>query len=246
MTIAMAVADGSLVDRAIHRVRDHIRSNDLKVGDTLPGEGRFAEDLGVSRAVMREAFGALAALKLLDIGNGRKPRVGAIDGSVMAASINHAVATAQVSTAEVWDVRRTLELRTADLAARHRDDDEVRAILAAADAMRAAGDDLDAVTHHDIVFHQAIAAASRNTLFLQIVRSFEALMRVAVPTAWHTRETEPQREAVLAAHRDIAESIADRDSSAAISLMSRHFDATITDRLSNVTLGAAIDRRPLL
>ena len=240
MTIALA--DGSLVDRAMTRVRDHIRSNDLKVGDTLPGEGRFAEDLGVSRAVMREAFGALAALKLLDIGNGRKPRVGAIDGSVMAASINHAVATAQVSTTEVWDVRRTLELRTADLAAQHRDDGEARAIMAAATAMRAAGDDLDAVTHHDIVFHQAIATASRNTLFLQIVRSFEGLMRVAVPTAWHTRETEPQREAVLATHRDIAQSIADRDPVAASLLMSRHFDATIADRLAVVARGVAGDR----
>ena len=236
--------DGSLVEQAMRRVRDHIRANDLKVGDTLPGEGRFAEDLGVSRAVMREAFGALAALRLLDVGNGRKPRVGAIDGSVMAASINHAVATAQISTAEVWDVRRTLELRTADLAAQHRSDAQARAIIDAADAMRAARDDLDAVTHHDIVFHQAIATASHNALFLQIVRSFEGLMRVAVPTAWHTRETEPQREAVLVAHRDIAAAIADRDAATASALMSRHFDATITDRLTSAARREALDRRP--
>lgn len=60
---------GSLVNRAIQAVRDHIRDNDLKVGDKLPGEGSFAADLGVSRAVMREAFGALAALGLIDVAN---------------------------------------------------------------------------------------------------------------------------------------------------------------------------------
>ncbi|WP_010183415.1 FadR/GntR family transcriptional regulator [Sphingomonas sp. PAMC 26605] len=233
-------SDGSLVEQAMRRVRDHIAAHDLKVGDTLPGEGRFAEELGVSRAVMREAFGALAALRLLDIGNGRKPRVGAIDGSVMAASINHAVATAQISTSDVWDVRRTLELRTADLAAQHRTDPEARAIIAAADAMRAAGGDLAAVTHHDIAFHQAIAAASGNALFLQIVRSFEGLMRVAVPTAWHTRETEPQRDAVLLAHRDLAQAIADRDAPMAGDLMSRHFDATIADRLASAARMAVL------
>lgn len=240
-----AGADGSLVEQAIRRVRDHIRANDLKVGDTLPGEGRFAEDLGVSRAVMREAFGALAALKMLDVGNGRKPRVGAIDGSVMGASINHAVATAQISTAEVWDVRRTLEMRTAALAAAHRTAEEARAIVDAADAMRAAGDDLDGVTHHDIVFHQAIAAASHNALFLQIVRSFEALMRVAVPTAWFTRETPEQREAVLVAHHDIARAIARSDPALASLLMDRHFDATIIDRLASAARGEAFDRQPL-
>src|SRR3546814_327480 len=123
---------GSLVDRAVDAVRDYIRIHDLKVGDTLPGEGSFATELGVSRPVMREAFGALTALRLVDVGNGRKPRVAAIDGSVMAASMGHAVNTAQVSLADVWEVRRTLELRTAELAAIHRSEEQAHAILTAA------------------------------------------------------------------------------------------------------------------
>lgn len=224
-----AASNGSLVEQAIRRVRDHIHAQGLKVGDSLPGEGTFAERFGVSRAVMREAFGAMAALRLLDIGNGRKPRVGAIDGSVMAASINHAVATDQVSTADVWDVRRTLELRTAELAAQARSDADAAEIIGAAEAMRRAGDDLPAMTQHDIAFHQGIARASGNALFLQIVRSFEALMRVAVPSAWHTRETPAQREEMLVLHRDLAQSIADRDPAAARQLMTQHFDASITD-----------------
>jgi len=71
---------GSLVQQAMDAVSGYIREQALRVGDTLPGEAHFATELGVSRAVMREAFGALAALKLIDVGNGRKPRVGAIDG----------------------------------------------------------------------------------------------------------------------------------------------------------------------
>ena len=85
----------SLVQTAIEDVTGYMRDSNLRVGDTLPGEGYFAERLGVSRAVMREAFQALAALKLIDVANGRKPRVGAMDGSVIAASLDHAVSTAQ-------------------------------------------------------------------------------------------------------------------------------------------------------
>lgn len=220
---------GSLVDHAVRRVREHIRVHDLKVGDTLPGEGQFAAELGVSKAVMREAFGALAALKVLDVANGRRARVGAIDGSVMGASIDHAVATAQVSVAEVWDVRRTLELRTAQLAAAHRTPAQADEIARAAAAMEAAGDALEEVTRHDIAFHQAIARASGNGLFVQIIRSFEPLMTVAVPTAWRTRVTPEQRERILRQHHLIAEAIRTGDPEAAAGTMTDHFDASIGD-----------------
>jgi DNA-binding FadR family transcriptional regulator len=217
---------GSLVDFAVRRIRDHIRDHDLKVGDTLPGEGQFAIELGVSRAVMREAFGALAALRLLDVGNGRRARVGAIDGSVMGTSLDHAVSTAQVSVAEVWDVRRTLELRTVELAAARRSDEDAAIILAAATAMANAAD-IAAVTRHDIVFHQAVARASGNALFLQIVRSFEPLMVEAVPLAWKTRDTDEARRIVLHRHAEIACAIGDRDAEGAILLMNAHFDTAI-------------------
>jgi len=224
-----AMEGGSLVERAVRRVRDHIRENDLKVGDTLPGEGAFAAQLGVSRAVMREAFSTLAALHQIDVGNGRKARVAAIDGSVLSSSLDHAVATAQVTVNEIWDVRRTLELRTAELAAARRSDLEARAILGHAEAMAAASDDLEELTRHDIAFHQAIARASGNVLFHNIIRSFEALMRVAVPTAWHTRTTAEQRAMVLEQHHRLAQAIADQDATAAVAEMNTHFDTSIGD-----------------
>ncbi|WP_308813907.1 FCD domain-containing protein [Sphingomonas sp. GV3] len=224
-----AAVTGSLVDQAVRRVRQHIRERDLKVGDTLPGEGQFAADLGVSRAVMREAFGALAALRLIDVGNGRKARVGAIDGSVMAASIDHAVATAQITTAEVWDVRRSLELRTVALAASNRSDADAVEITKHAREMTASDGDVDRLIGHDIAFHQAIARAGGNALFHQIVRSFEQLMRIAVPTAWNTRSTPAERDAVLIIHCQIAEAVADRDAQSAEALMDAHFAKSISD-----------------
>lgn len=222
---------GSLVDRAIRHVREHINVNDLKVGDTLPGEGHFATELGVSRAVMREAFGALAALRLIDVANGRRARVGAIDGSVMATSMSHAVATTQVSLTEVWDVRRTLELRTAQLAAANRTVAQGQGILDAAVGMRAAGDDVARLVASDILFHQRIAQACGNELFHQIIRSFEPLMRVAVPSAWDTRTTVAQREEMLDLHEAIGAAIRDGDADAAMDGTARHFDTSIGDLL---------------
>jgi len=226
--IATRPPKGTLVETAAEAVREHIRANGLKVGDMLPSEGSFATEVGVSRPVMREAFHTLSALKVIDVGNGRRARVGAIDGSVMAASIHHAVSTAQVSLADVWDVRRTLELRTAELAARNRTDAQADAILAAAHALEVSRDEYSR-TAADTAFHQTIALASGNPLFFQIVRSFEQMMQVAIPKAWAGRTTAEEREETLELHREVAQAIADRDPDLARTAMDSHFARSIGD-----------------
>jgi DNA-binding FadR family transcriptional regulator len=223
---AMSLPKGTLVESATEAVREHIRVNQLKVGDVLPSEGSFASELGVSRPVMREAFHALSALKMIDVGNGRRARVGAIDGSVMAASIGHAVNTAQVSLADVWDVRRTLELRTAELAARNRTDQQADAIATAAHTLAMSRDELTR-TAADTAFHQSIALASGNQLFFQIVRSFEQMMLIAIPKAWAGRASEAEREESLALHREVADAIANRDPLRAREAMESHFARSI-------------------
>lgn len=229
------VGGGTLVKRAVRAVSEHIRGERLRVGDSLPGETWFAAELNVSRAVMREAFGAMAALRLIDVGNGRRARVAALDGAVISASLEHGLSTDQVSVADVWEVRRTLEVRTAALAARNRTDGEAAALVHLAGAMEADRRDLEAVTRHDIAFHRLIACAGRNALYAQIVSSFGPLMQIAVPAAWRTRGSESERGDVLERHRAIARAIAERSPDEASAAMESHFDRSIGD----VLVGAA-------
>jgi len=97
-------------------------------------------------------------------------------------------------------VRRTLQLRTAELAAIHRTEADADELAQAADVMAAADADLEQITSHDIRFHQTIARASGNALAHQIVRSFGPLMTVAIPTVWRTRVTPAEREDILNRH----------------------------------------------
>jgi DNA-binding FadR family transcriptional regulator len=226
-----AQAGGSLVNAAIEAVTRHIREHNLRVGDALPGEASLAVKLGVSRAVMREAFGALAALNVIDVANGRRARVAALNGSVMATSLDHAMSTAQITVSEVWDVRRTIEVRTAALAAACRTDDEAERIVQLADSIAADGDDLAERTRHDIAFHEAIARASHNALFLQIVTSFGSLMEVAVPAAWRTRTAKRRLRSIIGRHQAVARAIQARDPEAAAEAMNAHFDESVGDLL---------------
>ena len=219
------------VQSVIRRVAEHIREGRLKVGDQLPSELAFAQEYGVSRPVVREAFGALAALNIIEVANGRRPRVSAMNASVMAISLDHAVRTEQVSVQEVWEVRQNLEAQTAALAAVRRTPDEAAQLLALAEAMGRAGPGSDELVRLDIAFHNTIAMASRNLLLAQIIGSFEPLMVRAVPAAWSTRRTDEERVDILRKHRRLAEAIAAGEPEAAAAAMSDHFDRSVTAQL---------------
>jgi DNA-binding FadR family transcriptional regulator len=217
----------SLSQSVFAAVTTHIRDHGLRTGDTLPSEAAIAASVGVSRTIVREAFGALSALKLIDVGNGRRARVGVIDGSIMALPLGHAVDTAQASVPQVWDARRALERRTAELAAMRRSPAEAEAIVQHARAMRAAGDNLAEQVEYDIAFHAAIARASRNPVFSLLIDSFADLMRQTCPIGWRSRRSEEERAAVFDQHDLIAQAIKAGDPDAAAAAMSAHFDHSL-------------------
>lgn len=220
-------APGSLVSKVIHGTRQMIRSEGLRVGDVLPSESAIGEQLGVSRAVVREAYRSMAALKLISVGNGRRARVSAVDHEVLALVIDHGVQTDQVSVQQILDVRRTIEMRTVGLAALRRTDKEAREIKALAAGMRADFFDMDKVMQHDITFHETIARASRNPMFALIVGSFHVVTRQTWRIGWVARETDADRSDNVACHEAIAAAIEVGNRPVAEAQMAAHFDNTV-------------------
>ena len=113
-----------------------IREGKLRVGRPVPVRGgncRESRRLAHRRA---EALRALAALGVVALGNGRRARVGTINNDVLGLVLDHAVHTDQVSIQQIYDVRRTIEMRTVSLAALRRLDVEADTITAHAVGMR--------------------------------------------------------------------------------------------------------------
>ena len=222
-----ADTDSSSVAHVMRVVNNHIRSNRLKPGMSILGETSFAAEAGVSRAVVREAFQSLAALGIIEIGNGRKPRVGLIDHNVLPLVIDHAVQTDQVSIQQIYDVRRTIEMRTVGLAALRRTEQEATEISDLGAAMRKDLLRPHLIMEHDIAFHEAIATASRNPLFALIVSAFHVVTRQTWQISWAGRRAEADRLAIIACHQQIAAAIETRDAPAAETAMAEHFDSSV-------------------
>jgi GntR family transcriptional repressor for pyruvate dehydrogenase complex len=225
-------ADGGLVESAARAINDRIRRDRLRTGDPIPSEAGLAAEFGVSRTVVREAFRALATLGVIDLGNGRRARVGAIDKDVLGLVLDHAVHTDQATIQQIYDVRRTIEMRTVALAALRRLDEEAQAILAHAAAMREAFSRPDEAMEHDIAFHSAVAVASRNPLFALIVGSFSVVTRQTWRIGWESRSTDAERLANVESHARIAAAIDAREPRVAQAAMAEHFDNSVKALLS--------------
>jgi len=217
----------SMVWKVVRGIRERIRSEGLKIDDPLPSEAAIGAEMGVSRAVVREAYRSMSALSLINASNGRRARVSEVDPGVLALLIEHAVTTDQVSVQQILDVRRTIEMRTVSLATLRRSEREAREISAHAAAMRTDFKDSEKVMLHDIAFHEAIARASRNPLFMLIVGSFHVVTRQTWKIGWLARESDAVRLENVSLHEALAAAVASGDRPRAEALMAEHFDNTV-------------------
>ena len=180
----------------------------------------------MSRTVVREAFQSLAAMRLIELGAGRRARVAALDAGAMAAIAVQGFETGQITIAQVYDVRRTIEVRTAQLAALRRTDAQAGAIEGHARAMRDEAD-LIVVMERDIALHEAIAEASRNPVFRLIVGALSDVTRLTWAVGWRSRTTPEEQAHTLAVHLDLARAVREGDPRRAAEAMAEHFDNSV-------------------
>jgi GntR family transcriptional regulator, transcriptional repressor for pyruvate dehydrogenase complex len=223
------IADPSpgLVSAAIQAITRHIRSEGLGPGDALPSEAAMTRHLNVSRTVVREAFRSLSAMRLIDMSAGRRATVAKLDTGAMSMVIEHGITTQQISVHQVYDVRRTIEMRTVALAALRRTETEAAAIAESAKLMRENFQNPEIVMEHDIAFHEAIAAASHNPVFSLIVTAFSGVTRRTWEIGWRTRSTEEDQLKMIKGHEDIAEAITKGDPRLGAEHMAQHFDKSV-------------------
>ncbi|MBC7311348.1 MAG: GntR family transcriptional regulator, partial [Rhizobium sp.] len=94
----------------------------LRDGDRLPGERDLAQDLDVSRPILREALKELEARGLLVSHHGGGTYVADIIGQVFSKPITELISRHARATRDYLEYRRELEGLTAELAARRATD----------------------------------------------------------------------------------------------------------------------------
>ncbi|RSM40238.1 FadR family transcriptional regulator [Amycolatopsis balhimycina DSM 5908] len=195
-----------LVDQVIEQLRTAVTQGEWPIGERIPTETELVEQLGVGRNTVREAVRALAHTGILEVRQG--------DGTYVRATSEVSGAIRRLcgpELREVLQVRRTLEVEGARLAAASRTDDEVaelRALLARRNREQRDGRWED-FARTDADFHLAVVRAGHNGLLTELYRGLTEVITASVAA---TSSITPGVGYVPEiGHEGLADAIADRD-----------------------------------
>jgi DNA-binding FadR family transcriptional regulator len=159
-----------LIDQVIEQLRDQITGGTWPIGARIPTEAELAGLTGTSRNTVREAVQSLVHSGLLERRQGSGTYV--LAASELAGALSRRVAGAHRS--HVLEVRRTLEVGAARLAALHRTEEDIANMRRLVDERNTAAsdEDVDRVVAMDVALHRAIAQAAHNPVLTDLYLNF--------------------------------------------------------------------------
>ncbi|HEX3875638.1 MAG TPA: FadR/GntR family transcriptional regulator [Bryobacteraceae bacterium] len=214
---------GNLSDRVAEHLISYIRANKLRSGDQVPSEVSVSSELGISRGIVREAYRGLRMAGILDISNGRPPRVGRINEGVLAHLLEHALSTEQATAEQALHLRAVIEVRAAELAAENRLPSHVDALQEAVAGMRMNVANQELFAEADARFHEVIGRGTGNPLFELISSALRGALKSSIRAGLRNRVVQSELDQVVITHQRIADAISDGDAVEAREYMVIHF-----------------------
>jgi GntR family uxuAB operon transcriptional repressor len=220
----VAVSTRRLYQEVADQVVELIRAGEYGPGDCLPSERDLGRRLGVSRPVVREAMVALEVAGLVEV------RVGS-GIYVRDRAMPLHVPDAGEGPYEAFVVRRAIEGEIAAAAALSADAAAIEEIAAALEILRVEGTKSPPTGRGDRQFHTALAAATGNSAYVEVIRFIwdELLERGPLWAKLLARRT--VRATRTAEHEAILEAVRAHDPEAARRAVHAHFDGAIRDFL---------------
>jgi GntR family transcriptional repressor for pyruvate dehydrogenase complex len=216
----------TLAQRVVAGLKDKILAGDLPPGHKLPSEAELIEEYGVSRTVVREAVTRLRAEGLLETFQGRGSFVLAMPEPT-SFSVESAAIRTHHDVLDMIDFRLGIECEAAALAAARVDDAGGATIRKALEAFvnAAPQDQVEA----DFGFHRAVAAASGNRFYVELLDSLGPMMIMLPRTrlgAAYSMTDAGHVDRVRREHDSIASAIVAGDSDIARAAMRVHLGNT--------------------
>ena len=225
----------SLTIRVTDYIFDYIRDNELSTGESLPSELRTSTELNISRGIVREAFRSLQVAGIIEKENGRSPKVGMLNSSFLTHLMMHALSTKQISVNQVLELRSSIEVLAAELAARRRTRSDIQRLRSAVDGMRHSVNKPAIFVQHDLDFHDLINRASGNPLIEVMCEAMHESMQESMRVGLLKRKGGADVSKVVESHEAIANAIEQGNAGTAGQLMKKHFDEA-QSALAKVTL----------
>lgn len=214
------------------RIKEYILTNNLQPGDPLPSGPQLAEQLGVSRAVVREALRSLESVGVIYSRRGAGRYVSEFNLDPILQNLSYGMLFDTEELQEILAVRERLEAGfIADaIAAIDKDTlNQLRVLIAQMREKAAAGEHF---LEADLAFHRTIYLVTGNRLLIKLLDVFRAVYQNLQDRSLRvTRDL----DAELRNHEQILQAIEAKDAELARQLLVDHFDG-IKGRLKTARL----------
>lgn len=220
----------TLAQVVIQRLIEYIEEGKLQAGDALPSQYELAEQLGVSRPVLREAMQGLASVGQIEIRPGSGCYVGSSSRSEDPAALFEVLT--HEAALEALEARMLVEVELAGLAALRATAADFALMEAVLDRLRAAIERGSETSEITAEFHHVFAAAGHN-VYLQ--RMSQLLDRARTAQFFRIEAALPDVKAgELESHRVLYEAIRSGDVEQARAAMREHLEEAhgLEDRVS--------------
>lgn len=199
---------------------DQIKFGQIKPGDRLPTEPELAERFGVSRTVVREALARLKSDGFVRSRQGAGVFVS--DRPQAALRIDHELLLDRSRFAQLFELRATLEIKAAGLAAERHSAETIEVLRATLKRLQDASGSDPASLAADLDFHCAVAFAADNPFMAEFVRFISSEIREAIAVTRAHRDPDASAKKTYLEHSAIFDAICRSDATDARRAMRKH------------------------
>jgi len=218
-----------LTDRVHMQVIDFLKKeierDNIKPGERLPSERVLVEKLEISRTSVKEAFAALSLSGIIKI----RQKSGAIlledKKKDIILKLTSIIDRSSLDVIEIMELRQTIECEASFFASIRRTEKDIEKLKKALEELKKAMDLGNLAAEEDVNFHLTIAHATRNSLFVDVMRLLSLRMFDTIASTRKRTLQEPGKsEEVFKEHERIYLAIKNKESQSAKQLMNEHLN----------------------
>ncbi|MCQ2424598.1 MAG: FadR family transcriptional regulator [Lachnospiraceae bacterium] len=219
------VQKNCLYENVASQIEEKLLRHPENVGEPLPSEQTLADNFGVSRNVIREAFKVLKERGFIDVRNGSGAYVTRPGRTQVTEVLTRVIRADAADPVELFEVRFALEVSAAELAASRADRAAAERIRHYAELTKENRGNADLWGENDFLFHRELVAATGNTIFLSLFESISSLLKEYLINAW----SDPKAvDYGIRNHFDIADAVLAGDPEKAVSVMKAHLKTSLS------------------
>ena len=201
----------NLTKRVVESFKEKFLSGELKPGDTLPSERDLAEQLKVSRTIIREAIIALTVMGLIEKQQGKRATVCAPSAESIFELFSFVIPLDQSNILNLFELREVFEPYCANLATKRATPNELQTIGQHLHKMGNSIDDVEAFLAADHEFHRSIILTTHNEIIITFYNFFKPLFKsLYEKIAYIQQETSSHEKVYQAMLRGNSEEAAER------------------------------------